>query len=272
MGDSVSQTAEDAKTLPQSSGPVALASLESPHGDRNLRKGRQQTSSQQSISPPSYVPSQQYGSQYQALQARPDPFNLNQLSTALPDSSYQNYGQLPPRFPSASGSSGLVYPTQNNPQYAAPQALSPTNAPYSYQTPFQGAYVAGNPPPVAGLGNQFYHQGYMGRPQQHTSPYIIQPNQFPLHPPAFPGIQQPQQYGSRGSISEENRAALQQRSGRGQGGSDSFGKLMLHSHLQRVLLEFWYLTCLQNLPQVNLQLFEDRLESLVELVTSNPLA
>ena len=80
---------------------------------------------------------QEHAPQYPPL-AIFDPFDLDQLSIAL------NYGQLAPRFPPAAEPSGLVYPTQNTPQYAAPQAINLANPPYAYQTPFQGGYVIGN--------------------------------------------------------------------------------------------------------------------------------
>lgn len=227
MGDSVSQTSDESKKLAQSGGQDALTSQVGANANRNAGKGRQETLSQQNVPQTGYVQGhgQQYPSHYHPAQTRPDPYNLSQLTTALPDTSYQNYGQ---RFPSAPGSSGLGYPTQHSPQYA-PQPMASSNAPYPYQTPFQGVYVAGNPPAVAGMGNQFYHQGYIRTQQQ---PYMMQPNQFPLHSPVFPGMQHPSQYGSRGSISEESRGAGQQRTGGEQGGSDSIGKPNSHNQLQ----------------------------------------
>jgi hypothetical protein len=215
MGDSAAQPPEDSKSLLQSDELVAQASQGSPHASGNVRKGQQETTSQQSASQTGYSHDQPYAQHY-PLQSRSDPFNLSQLNTVLPDSSYQNYGQLPQRFAQAAGSSGLVYPTQNSPQYAAPQSISPVNASYPYQSHFHGGYVAGNPSPVAGIGNQFYHQGYIGRPPQHGTPFIIQPSQFPLHNAVFYNMQQPVQYGSRNSVSEESRSTLQ----RGQGTSD----------------------------------------------------
>ena len=226
MGDSASQLPGDSKSSLQSDGPVVQATQGSLREEGNVR------SSPQSVSQMGYAYSQQYAPLYQPPHARSDPFNLNQISTALPDSSYQNYGLLPPRYPPAAGTSGLVYPTQNSPQYATPQSINPTNAPYPYQAPFQGGYVAGNPPPVMGIGNQFYHQGYIGRPPQHGSQYIIQPNQFSLQNPVFPATQQPAQYGSRNSVSEESRSTLQQRTSGGQGISDNMGKPKRHNHYQ----------------------------------------
>jgi hypothetical protein len=229
MGDSASRPPEGSQS---SSRPEDLAiptSQGSQNLDQNVRKGRRDAPSQPSTSQTPYAQGHQYaGAQYQNLQARPDSFNLTQLSTALPDSSYQNYAQLPQRYPSAAGPSGLAYPTHNTSPYAAQQAISPTNPQYQYQIPFQGAYIAGNPQPVAAMGNQFYHQGYVGRQQQHGAPYIIQPNQFPIHNPAYPGVQPPAQWAPRGSVSEETRAGLQQRPGGGQGVSDGVGKFKFH--------------------------------------------
>lgn len=221
MGDSASQPPDESKSLLPSDEPDSQATQGSPRWDRNVRKGRQEISSQQTVSQTSFGHSQQYAPHYQPLQTRSDPFNLNQLSIALPDSSYQNYGQLAPRFPPAAGPSGLVYPSQNTPQYAAPQAINLANPPYAYQTPFQGGYVTGNPPSLAGMGNQFYHQGYVGRSQQQGPPFIIQPNHYPLHNSVFPGIQQPTQYGPRGNVSDEHQIALQKRAGGAQGISDN---------------------------------------------------
>jgi hypothetical protein len=231
MGDSASQPPDESRSLPQSDKPVMQATQGSPHPDRNARKGSQETSSQQRVSQTGSAHNQQYAPHYQPLQTRSDPYNLNQLSTALLDSSYQNYGQLPPRYPPAR-SSGLVYPTQNSPQYAAPQATNPANPPYLYHTPFQGGYIAGNPPQLAGMRNQFYNQGYTGRSPQHGSPYIIRPNQYPLHNSVFPGIQQPTQYGPRGNVSEEHQTALQTRTRGAEGMSDNTGKTKHDNHHQ----------------------------------------
>lgn len=241
MGDSIPQPADESKMLAQSGGKGAHVSQESANVNRNAEKGRQETLSQQNIPQTSYAQghSPQYPSPYHQSQTRSDPYNLSQLNTALPDVSYQNYGHLPQRFPPAPGSSGLGYATQNSPQYATPQAVAPNNAQYPYQAPFQGIYVAGNPAAVAGIGNQFYHPGYIGRQQQHGSPYIMPPNQFPLHNPAFPGMQHPSQYGSRGSVSEESRGTIQQRPNGDQGGSDSIGKLRPHKQYQSCF--YWIL-------------------------------
>jgi hypothetical protein len=224
MGDSASQNADDSKTFPQPGENLVPGSKESLHADGSVRKGQQEPLLQQGISQAPHIHGQQYGPQYQPLQTRPDSFNLSQLGTALPDPSYQNYGQMPQRFPSAAGPSGLVYSTQNNSHYAAPQAMSPTTAQYPYQAQFQGAYIAANQQPVVGMGNQFYHPGYIGRQQHHGATYISQPSQFPLHNQAYPVIQQPASWGPRGSVSEESRTILPQRLGGGQAGSDSIGK------------------------------------------------
>lgn len=223
MGDTAPQTTDESKNLAQIGERIVPVSQESLHSDRSVGKGRQEPLPQQGISQAPFVHGQQYAPHYQTLQTRPDSFNLSQLSTALPDSSYQNYGQVPQRFPSGAGPSGIIYPTQNNSHYATLQAMSPSTAQYPYQAPFQGAYITANQQPVAGMGNQFYHQGYIGRQQQH-GPYIIQQNQFPLHNQAYSGMQQPAPWGPRGSVSDESRTTLQQRLGEGQKGSDSIGR------------------------------------------------
>jgi hypothetical protein len=224
MGDSVSRPTDSFQPF----GRDASVSQEGQFADGDIRKGAPEISSQQSTSQTGYVQGQQYPSHYQPVHARPESFNLSQLTTALPDVSYQNYGHLQQRYPSTSPS-GLAYQTQNSPQYAAPHGMSPTNAPYPFQAQY---YVASNQPPQPGMGNQLYHQDFQA--QQHGSPYFIQPNQY-LHSPTYPGVQQQAQYASRGGIREDNRHLLQQRASGGQGRSGSIGKFKTRKHLQGVV-------------------------------------
>jgi len=190
---------------------AAQLSRPGPHEGEDARKSQQGTSSQNTTHV-GHIPGQQYFPQQQNLQTRPEPFNLGPLSAALPDPSYQNYGQ-PQRYPSASQSSGIIYQMQNPPQFGGPQAMSPTNAPYPYQAQYQSIYATGNSPSPPHLqqgpamGNQFY-QGFIGQQQQLGTPPFIQPSHYSQ---MYSGMPQPQQYGPRGGYSADSQIPQQQR-------------------------------------------------------------
>lgn len=188
MGGTASHSPEGSKSTSQSENLVVSSSQGSQNRDNDIRKWRKDTPSHPNTSQTAYAHGhQQYASQYQILQARPNSFNSTQA----------------------------MGPT--NPQYQ-----------YQYQIPFQGACIARNFQPVMALGNQFYYQGYVGRQQQHGSLYIIQHNQFPLHKPAYHGVQQPTQWAPRASVSGENYPVSQQRPRGGHGRSDGSGGFKFH--------------------------------------------
>jgi len=132
---------------------------------------------------------------------------MNTLGNALPELSYQNYGNLPPqRFTPGSSPSTLGYQMQNVPQFAgsSPSGHSPSNMPYNYpyQPQFQATYASVHTPSPQhfqsgdGTGNQFYQtQEFMGQPQQPGSPFFVQPNQFMTQNPMYPGGGPAGQYG-----------------------------------------------------------------------------
>jgi hypothetical protein len=224
MGDSQPPPTDDPAISLESLGPDAVFSRSGQFGDGAVRKRRQETSSQRSISQTGYVHGQHYASHYQQLQTRTEPFNLSPLAATLPDPSYQNYGHLPQRYPSTPSSAGIVYQTQNNPQYGVPHNMTPANAQYPYPAQYQGVYVAGNSPQSAPIGNQFYPQGFMGQQQPHASPYMIQQTQYAPHGLVYPGVQQPAQYGPRSSLSEDSRNPLPRRTNEVMGISSSNGE------------------------------------------------
>jgi hypothetical protein len=172
---------------------------------------------QQANSPEiNYNHSQQYLQQHWPPQTKADAFNMNQLSTALPDPSYQNYGQLPPqRY--ASGA-GLVYQLPHVPQFAAPQSTANSSYNVPYQGQYQGVYASGNssspthPPSGSSVVNtQFYHhQGFIGH-QQQNSPYLMQPSYFNPQSQMYPAGPSAVPFVSRNSFSGESRYHSQQR-------------------------------------------------------------
>jgi hypothetical protein len=190
------------------------------HEDEEIGKGQQRipsTSSQETASQTAHLSSQQQYAPQQHIQARPELFTMNPLATALPDLSYQSYGQMQPqRYPTGPSSSGLFYHLQNAPQYAGQQSVGSTNASYQYQGPYQGMYAANSTPsptqpqPGTAVGSQLYHQGFMGQPHQQGSPYFIPPSHYNAQSSQiYPGLQQPAQYGTRGNFVADG--VLQQR-------------------------------------------------------------
>jgi hypothetical protein len=213
MGDPRLQPTDDPPNMSHPFGQDAAQLTRSGSQEEDeLRKGRPGASSQQSTSQLGYSGGHQYQHQQNML-TRPEPFTLGSLGTALPDLPYQNHGQ----YPSASASSGYIYPIQNSPQFAGAQAINPPNAPHQYQAQYQDIYAAGNPPSGPHLqqgtavGGQFYHQGYMGLQQQQGTPYFIQPSQYNPNGQMYAGMQQPAQFGARPGFSGDSRNLTQKR-------------------------------------------------------------
>jgi hypothetical protein len=192
---------------------VSRSSGRSPYSENESSTGPQVPSR---LSPQTGYPPQSYSSQQHIQHGSSENFNMSAVGNALPDLSYQGYGQVPPqRYPQGPASPGLLYPIQNVPQYTGATSVSPASATYHmpYQGQYQGMYGASNPaqhlqPGTA--GGQFYpNQGYVGQQQQQGSPYLVQPNQYGVQSQIYSGMSP--QYGMRSSFSGESRLSGQQR-------------------------------------------------------------
>lgn len=185
--------------------------------------------------------SQSYPQQQYPSQTRADSYNMNTLTTALPDLSYQNYDHLQPqRYASGPSPSGLAYQLPNVQQYASAQNLAPSGSshyPMPYQGHFQGQFPglyaqahSPSPPHLQHTGsvasNHFYNnQGFMGQQQQQGSPYYVQPGQYSPQAQMYPAIPSPGQYGARNSFSGDTRFQTQQRTNESLGVNYSGGAI-----------------------------------------------
>ena len=216
---------------------VSQPSSQGLYSENETRRGQQQPSPAQS-SQLNYPQMQAYSSQQHVQHARPEGFNLTSLGNALPDLSYQGYGQVSPqRYSQGPASPGMLYQFQNVPQYTGAPSVSPSSATYNmpYPAQYQGMYGAGHPgsaqhlSPGAQASSQFYHnQGFIGQQPQQGSPYLVQPSQYGPQGQIYSGS--PSQYGMRGTFSGDSRLSGQQRSNEylaasagGQSGRSSLG-------------------------------------------------
>jgi hypothetical protein len=182
------------------------------------RKELQETFPQANYSNPLlYSPPQQ-----QQPPMRADSFSMNSLGSALPDLSYQSYGQLSSqRYAPGASSSNLLYQLPNTTQFVGAQGINSSgNSPYSmpYQGQYPGIYATGHGPPhmqsSTSPTNQFYHnqafqQQQQQQQQQQNPPYFMQPNQYTPQGQMYSQLQS--QYGQRNNFVGDPRLQSQQR-------------------------------------------------------------
>jgi hypothetical protein len=150
--------------------------------------------------------------------ARPENFNMNALGNALPDMSYQGYGNVTaPRYTQGPASPAHLYQFSTGQPYTGAPNISPSSATFNmpYQGQYQQVYGIGQQPSAqhlqsgAAAGVQFYpNQAFVGQQQQ---PYLVQSSQYNPQSQMYGGILQ--QYGMRNSVPGDNRLSGQHRGG-----------------------------------------------------------
>lgn len=218
MGDTTAgaqPVGSNSNTAQNTTLPVSSLSLSGIY-DNAPRKMTAAPSPQSNVPMAGHHPYQQYHPQFHNVQPRADTLNMSSLEGALPDMSYQNYGHVPlQRYSQDHPQSGLVYPMQGHPQYAAQTAsrAPSSNSPYhmQYQSQYHGMYPSSHAPQAqqmqsgAPTGNQFYQGLVMAQHhhQQHHQqagpPYYMQPAPFGPQGQGYPNQLAPS-FGARSSF------------------------------------------------------------------------
>ncbi|TAQ83512.1 hypothetical protein B7494_g8153, partial [Chlorociboria aeruginascens] len=162
-------------------------------------------------------------------QTQAEPFDMGSMSSALPDPSYQGYGQpRPQRYPS-SQQPPVLFQLQNVPQFVNQGSMNAGLMPYNipYQPHYQGVYNPNHPVQhhISGVPvpSQFYQNpGFIQQsPQQPGSNFFIQTAPFNPQGQGYGGSQSPVQYAPRNSFAGEGRGSSQPRGSEYLGGATS---------------------------------------------------